>query len=74
GRLGRRQAARWSLRGARAVARNSEFAEARSWTLGLSISADEPGVLCFTSEHENGRGRADIYRIEYRMGTSTADK
>jgi hypothetical protein len=37
-----------------------------AWTLGPSISAHEPGVLYFTSEHENGRGRADIYRIEYR--------
>ena len=38
-----------------------------AWTLGPSISAHEPGVLYFTSEHENGRGRADIYRIEYQM-------
>jgi hypothetical protein len=38
-----------------------------AWTLGPSISADEPGVLYFTSEHENGRGRADIYRIEYQV-------
>jgi uncharacterized protein (DUF1684 family) len=38
-----------------------------AWTLGPSISAHEPGVLYFTSEHEAGRGRADIYRIEYRL-------
>ena len=38
-----------------------------AWTLGPSISAHEPGVLYFTSEHEQGRGRADIYRIEYRI-------
>jgi TolB protein len=38
-----------------------------AWTLGPSISPHEPGVLYFTSEHENGRGRADIYRIEYRV-------
>jgi Tol biopolymer transport system component len=38
-----------------------------AWTLGPSISADEPGVLYFTSEHENGRGRADIYRIQYQL-------
>ena len=38
-----------------------------AWTLGPSISAHEPGVLYFTSEHENGRGRADIYRIEYKV-------
>jgi TolB protein len=38
-----------------------------AWTLGPSISAHEPGVLYFTSEHENGRGRADIYRIEYEV-------
>jgi uncharacterized protein len=44
-----------------------------AWTLGPSISADEPGVLYFTSEHENGRGRADIYRIEYQMRGPAAD-
>ena len=38
-----------------------------AWTLGPSISADEPGVLYFTSEQENGRGRADIYRIQYQL-------
>ncbi len=38
-----------------------------AWTLGPSISAHEPGVLYFTSEHEAGRGRADIYRIGYEM-------
>jgi TolB protein len=38
-----------------------------AWTLGPSISADEPGVLYFTSEQENGRGRADIYRIQYQI-------
>jgi hypothetical protein len=38
-----------------------------AWTLGPSISAHEPGVLYFTSEHEAGRGRADIYLIEYQM-------
>jgi len=38
-----------------------------AWTLGPSISADEPGVLYFTSEQQNGRGRADIYRIEYQV-------
>ncbi len=38
-----------------------------AWTLGPSISPHEPGVLYFTSEHENGRGRADIYRIEYQV-------
>jgi Tol biopolymer transport system component len=37
-----------------------------AWTLGPSISPHEPGVLYFTSEHEDGRGRADIYRIEYK--------
>jgi TolB protein len=41
-----------------------------AWTLGPSISAHEPGVLYFTSEHEDGRGRADIYRIEYRQQLS----
>jgi TolB protein len=41
-----------------------------AWTLGPSISAHEPGVLYFTSEHADGRGRADIYRIEYRMKES----
>jgi hypothetical protein len=36
-----------------------------AWTLGPSISAHDPGALYFTSEHAGGRGRADIYRIEY---------
>lgn len=40
-----------------------------AWTLGPSISPHEPGVLYFTSERKQGRGRADIYRIEYRMGS-----
>ena len=38
-----------------------------AWTLGPSISMDEPGVLYFTSEQESGRGRADIYRIQYQI-------
>ena len=38
-----------------------------AWTLGPSISPHEPGVLYFTSEREPGRGRADIYRIEYKL-------
>lgn len=38
-----------------------------AWTLGPSISVDEPGVLYFTSEQEDGRGRADIYRIQYQI-------
>jgi TolB protein len=38
-----------------------------AWTLGPSISAHDPGALYFTSEHEQGRGRADIYRIEYKI-------
>lgn len=38
-----------------------------AWTLGPSISTSEPGVLYFTSQHEQGRGRADIYRIEYEL-------
>lgn len=41
--------------------------KAGAWTLGPSISAHDPGALYFTSEHEQGRGRADIYRVEYRM-------
>lgn len=36
-----------------------------AWTLGPSISLHEPGALYFTSEREDGRGRADVYRIEY---------
>ncbi|HKU17014.1 MAG TPA: hypothetical protein VJQ52_21645 [Steroidobacteraceae bacterium] len=40
--------------------------KAGAWTLGPSISLHEPGVLYFTSEREAGRGRADIYRIEYQ--------
>jgi TolB protein len=38
-----------------------------AWTLGPSISPHDPGALYFTSEHDEGRGRADIYRIEYRI-------
>jgi Tol biopolymer transport system component len=38
-----------------------------AWTLGPSISPHEPGVLYFTSERADGRGRADIYRIEYTV-------
>jgi TolB protein len=38
-----------------------------AWTLGPAISMHDKGALYFTSEHENGRGRADIYRIEYRL-------
>jgi TolB protein len=37
-----------------------------AWTLGPSISLQEPGVLYFTSERDDGRGRADIYRVEYQ--------
>jgi hypothetical protein len=37
-----------------------------AWTLGPSISLHEPGVLYFTSERADGRGRADIYSIEYK--------
>lgn len=47
------------------VAVNSQ--KAGAWTLGPSISAHEPGALYFTSEHEQGSGRADIYRIEYQI-------
>ena len=39
-----------------------------AWTLGPSISMHERGVLYFSSERSEGRGRADIYRIEYRLG------
>jgi TolB protein len=38
-----------------------------AWTLGPSISPHDPGALYFTSEHAEGRGRADIYRIDYRF-------
>jgi hypothetical protein len=38
-----------------------------AWTLGPSISPHDPSALYFTSEHTEGRGRADIYRIEYRF-------
>ena len=39
-----------------------------AWTFGPSISLSEPHVLYFTSRHEQNRGRADIYRIEYSLG------
>jgi TolB protein len=45
---------------------NSEMKDA--WTFGPSISLSEPRVLYFTSRHEQNRGRADIYRIEYSIG------
>jgi TolB protein len=38
-----------------------------AWTFGPSVSAHDPGALYFTSQHEPGRGRADIYRIEYQV-------
>lgn len=41
-------------------------AEEGAWTLGPSISPHDLGALYFTSEHVEGRGRADIYRIDYR--------
>jgi Periplasmic component of the Tol biopolymer transport system len=44
-----------------------------AWTLGPSISAHEPGVVYFTSEREPGRGRADIYRIEYKQAPEPSD-
>jgi TolB protein len=37
-----------------------------AWTLGPSVSLHEPGVLYFTSERAGGRGRADIYSIQYQ--------
>lgn len=38
-----------------------------AWTFGPSVSPHDPGALYFTSQLEQGRGRADIYRIEYEM-------
>jgi TolB protein len=38
-----------------------------AWTFGPSISAHDPGALYFTSQREEQRGRADIYRIEYSL-------
>jgi hypothetical protein len=43
-----------------------------AWTLGPSLALHEPAVLYFASEHADGRGRADIYRIDtngYRIET-----
>jgi Tol biopolymer transport system component len=37
-------------------------------TFGPAISAHDPGALYFTSRHTESRGRADIYRIGYRLG------
>jgi Tol biopolymer transport system component len=56
-----------SLRAARALAAAVNSQKQGAWTLGPSISMDEPGVLYFTSEQESGRGRADIYRIQYQI-------
>lgn len=36
-------------------------------TYGPSISRHDPNSLYFTSRHSIGRGRADIYRIQYRI-------
>lgn len=38
-----------------------------TWTFGPSTSPHDPGALYFTSQHTEQRGRADIYRIEYRL-------
>lgn len=58
---------RFQPRGRLPVAVNSQ--KKGAWTLGPSISLHEPGVLYFTSERDDGRGRADIYRIEYQWGS-----
>lgn len=44
---------------------NSTLTDA--WTFGPSISRHDPNAFYFTSRHSNGRGRADIYRVEYRL-------
>jgi TolB protein len=41
--------------------------EPEAWTFGPSIGGNEPGVLYFTSHHAINVGRADIYKIRYRM-------
>jgi hypothetical protein len=38
-----------------------------AWTFGPSIAANEPGVLYFTSHHAVNAGRADLYRIRYKV-------
>jgi len=38
-----------------------------AWTFGPSISAHDPGALYVTSQRADHRGKADIYRIEYRV-------
>jgi TolB protein len=40
-------------------------AGAEAWTLGPSTNPREPGVLYFTSQREPGRGRSDIYRVQF---------
>jgi TolB protein len=60
------------FRGGRYLARERLPASVNSqkpgaWTLGPSVSPHDPGALYFTSEHDKGRGRADIYRIEYEL-------
>ena len=42
------------------------------WTMGPSIDAREPGVLCFSSHREGtSQGRIDIYRIRYAGATES---
>jgi hypothetical protein len=41
--------------------------EPGAWTFGPSIVGSEPGVLYFTSHHAVNAGRADIYRVRYRL-------
>ena len=43
---------------------NPEAADA--WAFAPSISPHDPGALYFTSQRAEHRGRADIYRIEWR--------
>jgi Tol biopolymer transport system component len=41
--------------------------EPDAWTFGPSTSAHDRGALYVTSQRQDHRGRADIYRIEYRL-------
>jgi len=56
---------RWLARERLPESVNSTLRDA--WTFGPSISLHDPGAFYFTSRHTLGRGRADIYRVEYRL-------
>ncbi|HEX7117044.1 MAG TPA: hypothetical protein VF193_18090 [Steroidobacter sp.] len=63
--LARFEKGKWLARERLGPSVNSTLPEV--WTFGPSISPHDPNALYFTSRHAVNRGRADIYRIEYRL-------